>query len=142
MIRSLGGAPLFRGAQPGSRRFIQMMALGADADPALSRLLHDIFAATAPAGRGAWAKVLVEELGPKVYIDLSGLTVPALVVGSTDDRLLPICRARKIADAVPNLIELVEIPGGHCAMLEHPKVVTGLLRGLAGAVSAAQRISS
>ena len=142
MIRSLGGAPLFRGAQPGSRRFIQMMALGADADPALSRLLHDIFAATAPAGRGAWAKVLVEELGPKVYIDLSGLTVPALVVGSTDDRLLPICRARKIADAVPNLIELVEIPGGHCAMLEHPKVVTGHLRGLAGAVSAAQRISS
>lgn len=142
MIRSLGGAPLVRGAQPGSRRFIQMMALGADADPALSHLLHDIFAATSPAGRGAWARVLVEELGPKTYIDLSGLTVPALVIGSTHDRLLPICRARKIAESVPNLIELVEVPGGHCAMLEHPQVVSSHLRGLAGAVTSAQRISS
>jgi pimeloyl-ACP methyl ester carboxylesterase len=142
MIRSLGGAPLFLGAQPGSRRFIQLMALGADADPALSHLLHDIFAATAPAGRGAWARALVEELGPKTYIDLSGLTVPALVVGSTKDRLLPICRSRKIADAVPNLIEMVEIPGGHCAMLEHPELVNGQLRGLASAVTSAQRISS
>ena len=142
MIRSLGGAPLFRGTQPGSRRFLQMMAVGADADPAISRLLHDIFAATSPAGRGAWARVLVDELGPKVYIDLSGLTVPALVIGSTDDRLLPICRARKIADAVPNLIELVEMPGGHCAMLEYPGDVSGQLRSLANAVRSAQRISS
>ncbi len=142
MIRSLGGAPLIRGTQPGSMRFLQMMVVGAETDPAVSNLLHDIFAATSPAGRGAWARVLVDELGPKAYIDLSGLTVPALVVGSTKDRLLPMCRARKIADTVPNLIELVEVPGGHCAMLEHPQVVTGHLRGLASAITSAQRISS
>ena len=142
MIRSLGGAPLVRGTQPGSMRFLQMMAVGADADPAISHLLHDIFAATPPAGRGAWARVLVDELGPKVYIDLSGLTVPALVIGSSKDRLLPMCRARKIAENVPNLLELVEVDGGHCAMLEHPEVVNRQLRGLVGAVAAAQRISS
>ena len=142
MIRSLGGAPLFHGAQPGSRRFLQMMAVGADADPAISRMLHDIFAATPSAGRGSWARVLVDELGPKVYIDLSGLTVPALVIGSSNDRLLPMCRARKIADAVPNLIELVEMPGGHCAMLEYPGDVNGHLRGLVNSVRSAQRISS
>jgi pimeloyl-ACP methyl ester carboxylesterase len=142
MIRSLGSAPLFHGTQPGSRRFLQMMAVGAGADPAISRMLHDIFATTPASGRGSWARVLVDELGPKVYVDLSGMTVPALVIGSTDDRLLPICRARKIADAVPNLIELVEMPGGHCAMLEHPGDVTGHLRSLAGAVMSAQRISS
>lgn len=142
MIRSLGAAPLFHGTQPGSRRFLQMMAVGADADPAISRLLHDIFAATAPTGRGSWARALVDELGPKVYIDLSGMTVPALVIGSTKDRLLPVCRARKIADAVPNLIELVEMPGGHCAMLEYPGDVNGHLRGLVNAVMSAERISS
>jgi pimeloyl-ACP methyl ester carboxylesterase len=142
MIRSLGGAPLIRGTQPGSLRFLQMMAVGADADPAISRFLHDVFAATPPAGRGAWARALVDELGARTYIDLSGLTVPALVIGSTKDRLLPVCRARKIAGAVPNLLDLMELPGGHCAMLEHPGAVNHQLRSLVTSVAAAQRISS
>jgi pimeloyl-ACP methyl ester carboxylesterase len=142
MIRSLGGAPLLGGNQPGSRRFLQSMAVGADADPAVSRLLHNLFVATPPAGRGSWARVLVDELGPRVYLDLSGLTVPALVIGSSKDRLLPVCRARKLADAVPNLIEFVEMPGGHCAMLEFPADVNGYLRSLANAFTATRPICS
>jgi pimeloyl-ACP methyl ester carboxylesterase len=142
MIRSLGGAPLINGTQPGSRRFLQMMAVGADADPAITHFLHDLFAATPAAGRGAWARVLVDEMGHDDHIDLSGLTVPTLVIGSTKDRLLPMCRARKIAAALPNLLDLVEIPGGHCAMLEHPAAVNQRLRGLVTSVAAAQRISS
>lgn len=142
MIRALGGAPLVNGTQPGSRRFLQMMAVGADADPAISRFLHDLFTATPAAGRGAWARVLVEEMGPKAFIDLSGLTVPTLVIGSTEDRLLPMCRARKIAEDAPHLLELVEMPGGHCAPLEHPAEINRHLRGLAAEVAAQQRISS
>lgn len=142
MIRSLGAAPLVRGTQPGSMRFLQMMAVGADTDPAISHFLHGLFASTPASGRGAWARVLVDELGPRTYIDLSGMTVPALVIGSSKDRLLPMCRARKIADSVPNLLELVEIPGGHCAMLEHPAEVNRHLRGLVASVASAQRISS
>ena len=142
MIRAIGGAPLVRGTQPGSRRFLQMMAVGADADPALSHFLHDLFAATPAAGRGAWARVLVDEMGPRTHIDLSGLTVPTLVIGSTKDRLLPMSQARKIAEAAPNLVELVEMPGGHCAILEHPGDVNGHLRELVRATALAQRISS
>lgn len=142
MIRTLGGAPLIRGAQPGSRRFIQMMAVGAGADPAITHLLHDLFAATPAAGRGAWARVLVDEMGHRVHIDLSGLTVPTLVIGSTKDRLLPMSQARKIAEAAPNLVELVEMPGGHCAILEHPGAVNHHLRGLVNVAAAARRISS
>ena len=142
MIRSLGGAPLVYGTQPGSRRFLQMMAVGADADPAITHFLHDLFSATPPAGRGSWARVLVDEIGHDTHIDLSGLTVPTLVIGSTKDRLLPMCQARKIADAAPNLVELVEMPGGHCAPLEHPAEVNLYLRELAGASTAARRISS
>ena len=141
MIETFGGAPLFRGAQPGSRRFVAMMAVGAEADPAIADFVHDLFAATPPAGRGAWANVLVNEMGPR-HIDLSGLTVPTLVIGSTKDRLLPMCQARKIADAAPNLVELVEMPGGHCAPLEHPEAVNHHLRALVSAVLSEWRISS
>ena len=42
MIRAFGGAPLFRGAQPGSRWFITMMAVGAEADPAIADFVHDL----------------------------------------------------------------------------------------------------
>jgi pimeloyl-ACP methyl ester carboxylesterase len=142
MIRSLGGAPLVQGTQPGSRLFLQLMAVGADADPAITRLLHELFAATPATGRGAWARVLVDEMGHRAYIDLSGLTVPTLVIGSSKDRLLPMSQARKIAEAAPNLVELVEMPGGHCAILEHPGDVNGHLRELVRATAAAQRISS
>ncbi len=141
MIQALGGAPLFRGAQPGSRWFVAMMAVGAEADPSVADFIHDLFAATPAAGRGAWARVLVEEMGPR-HIDLTGLTVPTLVIGSTKDRLLPMCQARKIAAAAPNLVELVEMPGGHCAILEHPEAVNGHLRALVDSVAAARRISS
>jgi pimeloyl-ACP methyl ester carboxylesterase len=142
MIRALGGAPLVNGTQPGSRRFLKLMAVGDDADPSITKLLHDLFSATPAAGRGAWARVLVDELGPATHIDLSGLTVPTLVIGSTKDRLLPVCRARKIAEDAPNLLELVEMPGGHCAILEQSADVNRLLRDLANGVLSAQRISS
>ena len=142
MIRAVGGAPLFHGTQPGSRRFLQMMAVGADADPAISNFLHDMFSATPAVGRGAWARVLVDEIGHREHIDLTGLSVPALVIGSTKDRLLPMCQARKIADSVPNLVDLVEMPGGHCAQLEHPAEVNRHLRDLAVAAEPAQLINS
>lgn len=142
MIRTVGGAPLVNGTQPGSRRFLKMMAVGADADPAITHFLHDLFSATPPAGRGAWARVLVDEIGHDTHIDLSGLTVPTLVIGSTKDRLLPMCQARKIADAAPNLVELVEMPGGHCAPLEHPADVNLYLRELTRSSTVARRISS
>ncbi|WP_163802251.1 alpha/beta fold hydrolase [Mycolicibacterium anyangense] len=141
MIQAFGGAPLLRGAQPGSRWFVTLMAVGADADPAVAEFIHELFATTPPSGRGAWARVLVEQMGPR-HIDLSGLTVPTLVIGSTNDRLLPMCQARKIAAAAPNLVDLVEVPGGHCAILEHPETVNGHLRALVKSVVADSRISS
>jgi pimeloyl-ACP methyl ester carboxylesterase len=141
MIRSFGGAPLVRGSQPGSRWFVQMMAVGADADPAITALLHELFAATPPAGRGAWARVLVDEVGPK-HIDLTGLTVPTLVIGSAKDRLLPISQARKIAAAAPNLTKLVEMPGGHCAILEYPGDVNRYLRELIAVATSSSSAST
>jgi pimeloyl-ACP methyl ester carboxylesterase len=140
LIRTFGSAPVFWGAQPGSRWFVQMMGVGYDADPAIADFVHDLFATTPRLGRGAWARVLVDSIGSR-HIDISGLQVPTVVIGSSKDRLLPMSQARKIAAALPNLVDLVEVPGGHCAILEHSHLVNEQLRMLAEGGLAEQRIS-
>jgi pimeloyl-ACP methyl ester carboxylesterase len=66
---------------------------------------------------------------------LDGLTVPTLVIGSERDRLTPISQSRRIARTAPNVVGLVELPGGHCSMLEHPREVNIQLRALAESVT-------
>jgi pimeloyl-ACP methyl ester carboxylesterase len=138
MIRAIGSQQLPPGSQWTSRRFIASLALGPDADPALVDLVYDLFMSTVPAARGGCARMLADGVGSE-YLPLDGLTVPALVIGSTLDRLLPFWQSRKIAQAVPNLTELVELPGGHCSMLERPHEVNRLLRELVASVTPARR---
>jgi pimeloyl-ACP methyl ester carboxylesterase len=45
--------------------------------------------------------------------------------------------SRRIADAVPNLAAFVELPGGHCAILERPHEVNKQLRLLIESVTQA-----
>jgi pimeloyl-ACP methyl ester carboxylesterase len=130
LIGVFGGLPLLSAAWLPSRYFIAMLAVGKDADPSVARLVHELFAQTSPAGRGGCAKTLVDALGSR-YLDLDGLTVPTLVIGSERDRLTPISQSRRIAHTAPNVIGLVELSGGHCAMLEHPREVNRQLRALA-----------
>ena len=75
-------------------------------------------------------------------LTLDGLTVPALVIGSAKDRLLPIVQSRRIADALPNLAGLVELPGGHCAILEHPDEVNRHLRELVASTTRGELVGS
>ena len=49
--------------------------------------------------------------------DLHRIAVPTLVIGSEHDRLTPISQARKIASTAPNVVGLVELPGGPGVML-------------------------
>ena len=117
-----------------SREMISMLAVGADADRAVASLIFELFTATSPAGRGGCGKALVEAMGRR-HIDLTGLTVPTLVIGSQRDRLTPLVQSRRIAAAVPNLVGLVELSGGHCSMLERPVEVNRELRRLAESVT-------
>jgi pimeloyl-ACP methyl ester carboxylesterase len=68
--------------------------------------------------------------------------VPTVVIGSSHDRLLPIAASRRIAAMVPNLLDLVELPGGHCAILERPAEVNAQLRRLAQAAVERTSLSS
>jgi len=123
------------------REMISMLAVGAHAEPEVGALIHELFAATSPAGRGGCGKALVDGLQRR-HIDLAGLTVPTLVIGSERDRLTPLVQSQRIAAAAPNLVDLVVLPGGHCSMLERPVEVNRELRGLAESIAGSRRISS
>ncbi|MGE2834758.1 alpha/beta fold hydrolase [Mycobacterium sp. SMC-4] len=141
VIRTFGGAPLTRVVGPPGRRLVSMVAVGPDADPGIGRFVFDLFNATPPAGRRGWATVLVDNLGPE-HIDLTNLTVPTLVIGSRGDRIAPMVSARRIARSAPNLTRFVELPGGHCAILERPTEVNTELRWLLESVAQPRRVSS
>jgi pimeloyl-ACP methyl ester carboxylesterase len=141
LLKQFGAAPLVPGSVQQSRRFIAALAVGRDADPAIADFVFELFAATPPAGRGGWARALVDSLGPR-HIGLANLVVPTLVIGSRDDRLLPIGASRRIAADAPNLAAFVELSGGHCAILERPDEVNQLLRALVESVHQERRISS
>jgi pimeloyl-ACP methyl ester carboxylesterase len=124
-----------------TREMISMLAVGADAEPEVGALIYELFNATSPAGRGGCGKALVDVLQRR-HINLAGLTVPTLVIGSERDRLTPLVQARRIAAAAPNLVDLVVLPGGHCSMLERPAEVNRELRALAESLAGSRRISS
>jgi pimeloyl-ACP methyl ester carboxylesterase len=138
LLKRFGAAPLVPGSVQQSRRFVAALAVGRDADPAVADFVFDLFASTPPAGRGGWARVLVDSLGPR-HIGLANLTVPTLVIGSQKDRLLPIGASRRIAADAPNLASFVELSGGHCAILERPHEVNRHLRALAESVRRERR---
>ena len=135
LLKNFGATPLLRAADRPSKRFVQMMAVGRDADPAIAEFIYELFTQTPPAGRGGWARKLVDSLGTNRHIKLHNLTVPTLVIGSEKDRLLPMVSSRHIARMAPNLAEFVELPGGHCAILERPDEVNAQLRRLVESVS-------
>jgi pimeloyl-ACP methyl ester carboxylesterase len=134
LISTFGSVPVPSVAHRPARELVTMMAVGADADPRAAALVHELFATTPAAGRGGCGKMLAAALGAR-HIDLTGLTVPTLVIGSDGDRLTPITQARKIAGAAPNLVGLIELSGGHCSMLERPAEVNRALRKLADSVA-------
>lgn len=140
VLKTFGATPMPRLADRPNKRFVKHLAVGRDAEPWVSEFVYELFASTPPAGRGAWARVLVDNLGPK-HISVRNLTVPTLVIGSEKDRLLPINASRRIAAEVPDLAALVELPGGHCAILERPAEVNTRLRTLAESVRASQQLS-
>ncbi|EFG75844.1 hydrolase, alpha/beta domain protein [Mycobacterium parascrofulaceum ATCC BAA-614] len=141
LVNAFGGFPIPGAARLPSRYVIGMLAVGRDADPGIARIVHRFFEQTSPAGRAGCARMLVAALGSD-HLELDGLTVPTLVVGSERDRLTPISQARRIAGTAPNVVGLVELPGGHCSMLEHPREVNRHLRALAESVTRDVRISS
>ena len=142
LLKTFGAAPLLAAVDRPSRRFVSTIAVGRDADPAIAEFVYELFITTPAAGRGGWARALVDSLGTRQYIGLKNLAVPTLVIGSEKDRLLPMVSSRRIAKELPNLAQFVELSGGHCAILERPDEVNKQLRLLVESVSEDRRATS
>ncbi len=141
IVKTFGGFPMVRPIDIPGRQFIAFLAVGRDADPEIASFVYDLFSSTPRGGRSGCARMLIDAM-EKRYLPLDGLTVPTLVIGSRGDRLLPMGSSRRIAEGVPNLVDLVELPGGHCAILEKPKEVNRHLRALAESALDARKLSS
>lgn len=142
LIYTFGGFPVPGAVQIPTRYLVSMLAVGKGADPAIAKLIYELFVQTSSSGRGGSARMLVGEMGGRRHLCLDGLTVPTLVIGSDRDRLTPISQSRRIARTAPNVVGLVELPGGHCSILEQHREVTRQLRRLAESAALPRRISS
>ncbi len=122
-------APLPGVSTPLSHRAVRYVALGPGASPAkvafCERLVLDCRREVRAGAGGTISRL-------ELHDALEHLTVPAVVVAGERDRLTPPVHARKIAEALPELLELVEVPGaGHMIPVEEPGEVSVRLRSLA-----------
>jgi pimeloyl-ACP methyl ester carboxylesterase len=99
------------------------------------------FGRTATAGQVAFYERMLMQCPPEVrgavgvalseldlWHALAALTVPTLVIAGAQDRLTPPAHAHRIAEAVPHLQALVELPDtGHMSPLERPDELTEAL---------------
>ena len=67
LLKTFGAAPLLRAVDRPSRRFVSTIAVGRDADPAIAEFIYELFTSTPPAGRGGWARTLVDALGRRAH---------------------------------------------------------------------------
>jgi pimeloyl-ACP methyl ester carboxylesterase len=106
---------------------------------------YTAFGPSATAGQVAFYEPMLWNTPPKVraaagmtmssldlLAALEHLHVPALVVAGDVDRMTPVSHAEKIADALPELFELLILPEtGHMAPLERPAALADALVRLA-----------
>jgi pimeloyl-ACP methyl ester carboxylesterase len=125
-------APIPRFSTPLGHAALRYIAFGPEATPAQVAFVERMLVTLPPDVR---AKVGMAMSELELYDALPRLTVPTVVIAGEKDRMTPPAHARKIAEMLPQLKELVVLPDtGHMAALEQPDVVTEALAELAAGV--------
>ncbi|MEV6219537.1 alpha/beta hydrolase [Nocardia sp. NPDC051833] len=112
---------------PFRHRLVARLAVGPGAPAAIAHTVADLAMTTSARGRRGYGVMLVELTET---IDVAGLSVPALVIASTHDRITPPGRSVDMAGALPHLVDLVELAGGHSLPLEQPAYINTALAAL------------
>ena len=121
-------APLPRVSTPLSSAAIRYIAFGPNASPA-QVAFYERMLVTCPPGVRADIGIAMSDMD--LHHALPHLTVPTIVIAGAVDRLTPPAHARRIAEMLPELEELVVLDDvGHMTPLERPDVVTEALAGL------------
>lgn len=118
---------------------ISRIGFGRNPQPSHVELTRQMILACAPETRKAAPSAL---LGLDLTEELSRLSVPALVIGGTNDVITPPAESRRIARLVPDArLELLE-GTGHMAMLEQAEVVDRLIIEFAREVQSSEEAAS
>ena len=116
-------------ASPISLRAIQYVALSPSATPAQVAFCQEMVLQTRRDVRAGFGRMLSRM---DLVNALGDLTVPALVLGGARDRLTPPSHVERMAAALPQLAERVELPeSGHMSPIEDPDAVNAAIDRLA-----------
>ena len=122
-------APLPRFSTPLTSAAIRYVAFGPAATPAQVAFFERMLIACPPDVRAS-VGIALSEL--ELNDTLPRLVVPTTVIAGDRDRLTPPSHARRIAEKLPELEQLIVLPDtGHMAPLERPDVVNKALEELA-----------
>ena len=127
--RVLGArGPLPRFSTPISYAVIRYVAFGRAATPAQVAFYERMLAVCPPRARASTGVALAEL---ELHDALAQLAVPTLVLAGEKDRLTPPSHARRVAELLPDLHQLIVLEDtGHMAPLERPREVCDALREL------------
>jgi len=115
-------APVPAFSTPAQESLIRHIAFGPDATPGQVAFYERMLVATPPDVRAAVGVVLSKM---DLWDAVARLTVPTLVIAGADDRLTPPAQARRIAEELPRLAGLIELPDtGHMSPIERPREVS------------------
>jgi pimeloyl-ACP methyl ester carboxylesterase len=121
--------PLPTSPTPISHRVVRYVALSRSASPAMVAFCERIVLECRRDARADTAQTL-SELDLREAVE--ALDVPTAVLAGECDRLTPPVHARQLAEALPHVVDHVELPGaGHMTPVERGEEVTGLIRALA-----------
>jgi pimeloyl-ACP methyl ester carboxylesterase len=109
-------------------RAVRYVALNPDATPEQVAAAEEMFRACNGAVRGACGQQLARL---DLHDAAAHLSVPTLVLVGARDKLTPAAHARRLAESLPRLTELVQLPiVGHMTPIEAPGEVNGHLAAL------------
>jgi pimeloyl-ACP methyl ester carboxylesterase len=128
-------APIPDISSPIGHAMIRYFAFGPQASPGQVAFYERMLIECPPDVRSGAGLAMMDM---DLYQALERLTVPTLVVVGELDRLTPPAQARRIAEELPQLTELIVLPQtGHMGPLERPAELSNALAELALNVSAA-----
>jgi pimeloyl-ACP methyl ester carboxylesterase len=132
--------PLPHVSTPASHAAIRYIAFGPEASPAQVAFYERMLWACPPDAR---AKIGIAMSEMDLHHALAHLSVPTVVIAGEDDRLTPPSHARRIAQMLPDLVRLIELPEtGHMVPLERPTEVSLAIAELAARSPSDGRIAA
>ncbi len=113
--------PLPHGPTPLSYRVVRWIALTKSATPAQIAFCERIVLECKRDVRALCGGTLS---GLDLYESIASLSVPTVIVGAEDDKLTPPSHVKRLADALPHVIEEIVIDdSGHMSPVSHPEQV-------------------